>query len=200
METIIANEKLTNTFFYKRIFCLIAILLFGMVSTVSLADVVNINKANAAALQDSLKGVGKVKAKAIVDYRQKNGPFKNINDLKNVSGIGDELLKKNRKNLSTTKGITKANAEKGGKHSTSSDKSSSKTPKDSTSNKSESRKSASNKSKNKKATTDKRDKKNSNGKQKGNADKKLKKDKKPKKPTKDKQNNKNKKPKKDRKN
>ena len=39
------------------------------------ADVVNINKADAQALQDNLEGVGEVKSKAIVDYRKKNGNF-----------------------------------------------------------------------------------------------------------------------------
>jgi len=31
------------------------------------------------------------KAKAIIEYRQKNGPFKTVDDLKDVKGIGDKL-------------------------------------------------------------------------------------------------------------
>ena len=48
---------------------------------------VNINTADQATLQ-TLPGIGAVTAQAIIDYRSKN-PFKTVNDLKKVSGIGD---------------------------------------------------------------------------------------------------------------
>lgn len=38
--------------------------------------------------------LGETKAKAIIEYREKNGEFKNIEDIKNVSGIGDKLYSK----------------------------------------------------------------------------------------------------------
>lgn len=41
---------------------------------------------------DKLKGIGPVKAKAIVDYRVKNGPFRSIEDIKNVPGIGESTF------------------------------------------------------------------------------------------------------------
>lgn len=49
---------------------------------------VNINTANQTELE-TLNGVGPSLAAKIIDYRNKNGKFKNIEDLKNVSGIGD---------------------------------------------------------------------------------------------------------------
>ena len=49
---------------------------------------VNINTATLADL-DTLPKVGPATAQRIIDYRAKNGPFKKIEDLKNVSGIGD---------------------------------------------------------------------------------------------------------------
>ena len=61
------------------------------VGTTVAATQVNINTADAAALE-ALPGIGPVKAKAVIDYREKNGPFKTIDDLKNVSGIGDRTL------------------------------------------------------------------------------------------------------------
>jgi len=47
---------------------------------------ININTANQTELQ-SLSGIGASKAKAIITYREKNGAFKSIDDLKKVSGI-----------------------------------------------------------------------------------------------------------------
>ena len=53
---------------------------------------VNINTAGKEEL-DGLKGIGPSKAQAIVDYRRKNGPFKSVDDLQNVPGIGPATLK-----------------------------------------------------------------------------------------------------------
>lgn len=60
---------------------------------------VNINSANAEEIMLSLKGVGKKKAKAIVDYRKKNGKFKTVDDLMKVKGIGKKLVAKNKKRV-----------------------------------------------------------------------------------------------------
>uniref|UniRef100_Q47IV8 Competence protein ComEA helix-hairpin-helix region n=1 Tax=Dechloromonas aromatica (strain RCB) TaxID=159087 RepID=Q47IV8_DECAR len=58
---------------------------------VALAQI-NINTATPEQL-DGLKGIGPTKAKAIVDYRKKNGPFKSVDELQNVPGIGPATLK-----------------------------------------------------------------------------------------------------------
>ena len=67
----------------------------GATSTVTKAagTPVNINTADAAALE-AVSGIGKKKAAAIVDYRQKNGPFKTVDDLKKVTGIKDKTMAK----------------------------------------------------------------------------------------------------------
>ena len=49
---------------------------------------VNINTANKEKLE-TLPGIGETTAQKIIDYREANGKFKTIEDIKNVSGIGD---------------------------------------------------------------------------------------------------------------
>lgn len=61
---------------------------------------VNINVADAETLQRELAGVGKVKAEAIVAYREQNGPFASVDQLLEVKGIGKALLERNRGKLS----------------------------------------------------------------------------------------------------
>ena len=78
--------------------------------------VVNINSASKEQLE-KLEGIGPVKAQAIVDYRKKNGPFKKVEDIKKVDGIGDATFATIRKDLvlsGTTTGPGKA-AEKSDK-------------------------------------------------------------------------------------
>lgn len=49
---------------------------------------ININTAEIAELEE-IPGVGESTAQKIIEYRKQNGKFKNIEDIKNVSGIGD---------------------------------------------------------------------------------------------------------------
>ena len=63
------------------------------------AEPVNINTADATALAKALTGVGPAKAKAIVSYRDKNGPFKTVDQLAMVEGISQKLIDKNRADI-----------------------------------------------------------------------------------------------------
>ena len=60
---------------------------------------VNINTATQAELE-TLDGVGPTRAKAIIDYRKKNGNFKSIDELKKVHGVGPTTLKNISKDVS----------------------------------------------------------------------------------------------------
>lgn len=93
----------------------LSVLLFGLGSALAFAEqpnpppvetgvsqvavnpnVVNLNTATAAELQDKLVNIGAKKAQAIVDYRTKNGAFSSLEQLTEVSGIGKATLEKNR--------------------------------------------------------------------------------------------------------
>lgn len=63
------------------------------------AAAVNINTASQAELE-ALNGIGPAKARAIIDYRQKHGPFKNVNELDAVPGIGAKTMDKLKPDLS----------------------------------------------------------------------------------------------------
>ncbi|PCR95183.1 ComEA family DNA-binding protein [Pseudomonas allokribbensis] len=60
---------------------------------------VDLNGADAATLQKELAGVGEAKAKAIVAYRETNGPFASVDELLEVKGIGKAILDRNRDKL-----------------------------------------------------------------------------------------------------
>ncbi len=63
------------------------------------ADTVNVNQADADTLAAAIVGIGPAKAAAIVAYRDANGPFKTVDDLLLVKGIGEATLEKNRERL-----------------------------------------------------------------------------------------------------
>lgn len=63
------------------------------------AGTVDLNSANQAQLE-SVKGIGPAKAKAILEYRAKNGSFKNVDDLDKVKGFGKKTIDKIRTQVS----------------------------------------------------------------------------------------------------
>ena len=63
------------------------------------AGPVDINTADAETISAELKGIGLTKAKAIVEYRKKHGPFKSPDDLSLVKGIGERTVEINRSNI-----------------------------------------------------------------------------------------------------
>ena len=56
---------------------------------------VSINSASAEDLARVMNGVGLKKAQAIVSYREEYGPFKTVDDLKQVPGMGSSLVERN---------------------------------------------------------------------------------------------------------
>ncbi|HXD17273.1 MAG TPA: helix-hairpin-helix domain-containing protein [Vicinamibacterales bacterium] len=66
---------------------------------------VNLNTATAEQLA-TIPGVGPKMAERIIDYRQKNGGFKKVEDLMNVSGVGEKSFLKMKPLITVTAGKT----------------------------------------------------------------------------------------------
>ena len=60
---------------------------------------VNVNEADAETIARELRGVGPAKARAIVTYREENGPFETAEDLLKVQGIGPKVLEDNKNDI-----------------------------------------------------------------------------------------------------
>ncbi len=75
----------------KLFFVIILTFLFAGIAFAA----ININTASQTELE-SLQGIGPAKAKAIIEYREKNGSFASIDDLGKVSGIGTGTVKQLR--------------------------------------------------------------------------------------------------------
>lgn len=91
---------------------LLLLLLYGLPSGVSAAPlgnaskavhsatvVINLNQASVEELASQLKGIGRKRAQAIVDYREKQGPFVSLEQLVEVPGISVGMLEQNRSRL-----------------------------------------------------------------------------------------------------
>jgi competence protein ComEA len=77
----------------------VQILIASLAPMMAWAGPVDINRADAATIAKELQGIGLSRAQAIVAYREKNGSFKSVDDLRKVKGIGARTLELNRANI-----------------------------------------------------------------------------------------------------
>lgn len=83
----------------KRFYTLIFVLCLAVMAAPAFAEAININKADAKTLATGIKGIGMKKAEAIVAYRKAHGPFKTVDELTMVKGIGAKTVDNNRKSM-----------------------------------------------------------------------------------------------------
>jgi len=82
--------------FHTLFFALFLLFSSSAMSAQAQAEKININTASAEKIATTMSGIGDSKAKAIVEYRNRNGKFKSVQDLENVDGIGIKTVEKNK--------------------------------------------------------------------------------------------------------
>lgn len=83
----------------KRVISVFGLSITLPLASVALAQSVDVNEADAEALAEAIDGVGEVRSEAIVEYREANGPFPEVEALTEVDGIGPATLEANRDRL-----------------------------------------------------------------------------------------------------
>jgi competence ComEA-like helix-hairpin-helix protein len=89
-------KSIISISFLSKFAVTMAAAFFMFFSVIAFALPVNVNKANAELIADSLAGIGMKTAEKIVDYRKTQGPFKKVEDLLLIRGIGVKKLEKIR--------------------------------------------------------------------------------------------------------
>lgn len=82
-----------------RILSKLAPVVVALVPLAAWAGPVDINTADAQTISEELKGIGLSKARAIVEYRTKHGPFETADELTLVKGIGERTVEINRADI-----------------------------------------------------------------------------------------------------
>lgn len=72
--------------------------LIGLAAAMAHAEVVDVNTASVEELA-SLENIGEQRARAIIDYREAQGPFATLEELTEVEGVGARSLEINRERL-----------------------------------------------------------------------------------------------------
>ena len=92
----------------------LATIALGLALSLSLhaSTPVNINTADASTIAKALDGIGPAKAAAIVAWRQEHGPFKSVDEVGQVKGVGASTLDRNRAAILITEEATPARNKK----------------------------------------------------------------------------------------
>ena len=99
MRNVRGKRTPVRTFRHRLGIVAAAVMLPMMSPIIAWAGPVDINTADAETISEELKGIGLSKARAIVEYREKHGPFKSADDLSLVKGIGERTVEINRDDI-----------------------------------------------------------------------------------------------------
>ena len=99
MRTVLGKKAPVRTLGHRFGIVAVAAMLPMMSPIMAWAGPVDINTADAETISAELKGIGLSKARAIVEYRKKHGPFKSADDLSLVKGIGERTVEINRDDI-----------------------------------------------------------------------------------------------------
>ncbi len=99
MRTVLGKRAPARTLGYRFGIVAAAAMLPMLSPIMAWAGPVDINTADAETISAELKGIGLAKARAIVEYREKHGPFKSADDLSLVKGIGERTVEINRDDI-----------------------------------------------------------------------------------------------------
>jgi competence protein ComEA len=77
----------------------IAILSSSVYAAPPMQPKINLNTANVQQLIQTVKGIGKKRAEAIIHYRETHGQFKSVEDLANVRGLGKSFVQSHKTQL-----------------------------------------------------------------------------------------------------
>jgi competence protein ComEA len=93
----IKKDFMMTSIQYVRTFlrCVLVMLVLSPLALFA-AQPLDINTATADQIAAVMSGVGDKKAQAIVAYRSENGPFKSLDQLTEVKGLGDALVERNK--------------------------------------------------------------------------------------------------------
>src|SRR3989344_4442076 len=91
--------------FLTKLAVLVWVFVFFSVTLAFADHAININTADKPALE-TLSGIGPSKAQAIIDYRTQSGPFATIEEINNVSGIGDATYNSIKDHISVSGGVS----------------------------------------------------------------------------------------------
>jgi competence protein ComEA len=106
-DSILFFKIFLRRLFMKKLFSFLILMLFSL----SVLAAVNVNTATKEELQ-TLSGIGPEKAQAIIDYRTEHGPFKSVDDLTKVKGLGEKTVEKLRPDVTiSSKGKAEAKSE-----------------------------------------------------------------------------------------
>ena len=99
---------------FSRLASLAVTALLCVITATTASAQIDINRADAKTLAETMSGVGLVRAEAIVAYRNAHGPFHSVEELSRIDGIGTRTIAANRTAIVIIEPVAPAASQAGG--------------------------------------------------------------------------------------